>query len=506
MKKILISDYPWETRVATTKNEKLQNVYFTSPMSNSLERCFFKGVVTTVLPGIQTAFVEIGQEKSGFLHISEIDRELAIGKMDDLELDDIAQEPKVDKYQPKSTADISKIFKENERILVQVSKEPVYDKGPKLTTCFALPGRFIVLMPNIARIGISKKIENREERQRLRELVSSMLPKGMGAIVRTSSETCTTSALSKDIAFLVSTWSSIKNRYARAKDGEKIYEDLPLAFQVVRDHLDSDVEAIITNSKEMQKRVYNFIKGIAPEFAHLVKYFKEPVDLFEFYNIDKQIESALNKKVYLPSGGSLIIESTEAMTVIDVNTGKFIGKTSLEETIVKTNTEAAQEIVRQLRLRNIGGLIVIDFIDMSSLQNRQKVVKFFEQALKENDKFQSVVLKISEFGLVQMTRKRSGKTLIQQLMISCQQCHGCGFNKSIRTISFYILRQLHDKLTKELGEHKKVTLTVGCDIFAFITEVAYNSVLELEKKFNCNLVILRKNGFAHQSYQIDFEK
>jgi ribonuclease G len=208
----------------------------------------------------------------------------------------------------------------------------------------------------------------------------------------------------------------------------------------------------------------------------------------------------------LPSGGSLIIESTEAMTVIDVNTGKFIGKTSLEETIVKTNTEAAQEIVRQLRLRNIGGLIVIDFIDMSSLQNRQKVVKFFEQALKENDKFQSVVLKISEFGLVQMTRKRSGKTLIQQLMISCQQCHGCGFNKSIRTISFYILRQLHDKLTKELGEHKKVTLTVGCDIFAFITEVAYNSVLELEKKFNCNLVILRKNGFAHQSYQIDFEK
>ena len=505
MKKILISDYPWETKVATTKNEKLQNVYFTSPTTNSLERCFFKGVVTTILPGIQTAFVEIGQEKSGFLHISEIDRELAIGKLDDLELDEVPQENKQEKNTPRVAADISKILKENEPILVQVSKEPVYEKGPKLTTCFALPGRFIVLMPNIARIGISKKIENREERQRLRELVSSMLPKGMGAIIRTSSEGCTTSSLSKDVAFLVSTWSSIKNRYAKANPGEKIYEDLPLAFQVVRDHLDADVEVIITNSKEMQKRVYNFVKGIAPEYAHLVKFFKEPVDLFEYYNINRQIESALHKKVYLPSGGSLIIEATEAMTVVDVNTGKFVGKNSLEETIVKTNTEAAHEIARQLRLRNIGGLIVIDFIDMSSQQNRQKVVRVFEQSLKDNDKFQSVVLKISEFGLVQMTRKRSGKTLEQQLMVSCSQCHGCGFNKSIRTVSFNVLHQLYDKLLKEGSEVKKVNLSVGSDIFNFITEIAYNSILEIEKKFNCNLIILRKNNFTPQSFQIDFE-
>ena len=508
MKKILISDYPWETRVATTKNEKLQNVYFTSPSSNLLERCFFKGVVTTVLPGIQTAFVEIGQEKSGFLHISEIDRELALGKMDDLELEELPQDKPQDKLperQQKSSADISKIFKEGDIILTQVSKEPVYDKGPKLTTCFTLPGRFIVLMPNIARIGISKKIENREERQRLKEVISSMLPRGMGAIIRTSAENCSASSLSKDVAFLVSTWSSIKNRYAKAKEGEKVYEDLPLAFQVVRDHLDGDVEAIITNTKEMQKKVYNFVKGIAPEYANLVKFFKEPVDLFEYYNIDRQIESALHKKVFLPSGGSLIIESTEAMTVIDVNTGKFIGKSSLEETIVKTNMEAAVEVVRQLRLRNIGGLIVIDFIDMSSSQNRQKVVRFFEQSLKENDKFQSVVLKISEFGLVQMTRKRSGKTLIQQLMVCCSQCHGSGFNKSVRTLSFGILRQLHDKLVKEGSGVKKAILTVSCDVFDFITEVAYNAILDLEKKFSCNLVILRKNGFSHQAYQIDFE-
>ena len=200
---------------------------------------------------------------------------------------------------------------------------------------------------------------------------------------------------------------------------KKLHEDLPLVLQIVRDHLDSDVEAIITDSKKSQNELYRFAKEIAPEFAHVIQAYNDNVNIFAAYGIEKQIEQALKKKVSLKSGGSIIIESTEAMTVVDVNTGRFIGKTNLEETIFKTNIEAAEEIVQQLKLRNIGGLIVIDFIDMGIIANRQKVFSFFEKVLKERDKFQSVVLKISEFGLVQMTRKRSGKTLVQQLTSAC---------------------------------------------------------------------------------------
>lgn len=507
MKKILINENPWQTRVAITRNDKLQNIYYWSPTTEQLERAYFKGVITKVLPGIQTAFVDIGQERAGFLHISEIDRELGIKRMtgfdeneDNEELLELEEKEAEINCHPKM--DISKILHEGETILVQVSKEPIGQKGAKLTTCFTLPGRFLVLMPNIPRIGISKKIEDQEERQRLKDLLKENLPEGMGAIIRTTSEYKEPKEILQDLHYLLDTWNNIQEAYKKAEPGQKIYEDIDLALQAVRDHLDKDVDLVICDNKVTENRIYKFVKLIAPEFADRIRFYQGPPSLFEKFNIEKQIDQALNKKVHLKSGGSIIIESTEAMTVIDVNTGRYTGKGNLEETVLKTNLEAAEEIVRQLRLRNIGGLIVIDFIDMCSNANRQTLFKDFEKILKERDKFQSVVLKVSEFGLVQMTRKRSGKTLIQQLMQTCNCCKGLGYIKSIPTEAAEILRQI-----KETIESQKVsgniTVTLHSDIFNYITNVEYNSVLFLEKKYKCKITLKSKSQCNISSYNIE---
>ncbi|OGB96873.1 hypothetical protein A3F06_00675 [candidate division TM6 bacterium RIFCSPHIGHO2_12_FULL_36_22] len=502
MKRILISENPWQARAAITDNDRLQNVYFEPRTTEHLERSFFKGVITKVLPGIQTAFVDIGKEKAGFLHISEIDRELALTRMgESIVIEEDEEEEEKKPIRNKRPADISKILKEGEPIIVQVNKEPVYEKGAKLTTCFTLPGRFIVLMPNIPRIGISKKIEDRNERQRLKELLRNNLPEGMGCIIRTSSEHKSDKEIINDLTFLVHTWNKILQKYAKAEPKEKIHTDVGLPLQVVRDYLDDDVDSIIVNNKETQYQIYEFIKEIAPEYTHKIKYYSEPPALFDKYGIEKQIHEALQKKTSLQSGGSIIIETTEAMTVIDVNTGKFTGSSNLEDTILQTNLEAAQEIVRQLRLRNIGGLIVIDFIDMSSNSNRQKLYRHLEQRLKEYDKFQSVVLKVSEFGLVQMTRKRSGKTLQQQLTQTCSCCKGLGVVKSTRTQCYSILRQV--KADLEAQSKTAYTLYINPIMFDFLNHTEYNSILDLEKNNNCTLTLAVDNKLETNDHRLE---
>jgi ribonuclease G len=504
MKKILINDNPWQTRIAITRDDKLCNLYFASHAKHPLERSFFKGVVSKVLPGIQTAFVDFGQERAGFLHISEIDRELAFDRMkvpgddDQLETLDETAKPK----RQGRPDDISKILREGEEILVQVSKEPVYTKGAKLTTCFTIPGRFFVLMPNIARIAISKKISNREERTRLKELIRSNLPEGMGAIIRTTCDGRQASEILSDLTYLVNTWNDIQTRYESAEQLDKVHEDAPLAMQVVRDHLDDDVESVITDTKESQNKLYSFIKEIAPDQTGKVVFYKEPPMLFDAFDIDKQIQRALEPKVHLNCGGTIIVEPTEAMTVIDVNTAKFTGKGSMEETIFKTNMEASEEVVRQLSLRNVGGLIVIDFIDMSSSSNKQKLIQHLEKNLREYDKFQSVVLKISEFGLVQMTRKRSGKTLMQQITETCRSCKGLGVVSSVFTESHRILRELkRTLLSNRTGD--TVTLQINKELFEYLNSELYNSILELEKNHSCVVILHQDTSLSRAQHSIE---
>lgn len=499
MKKIIISHELWQTRAAVLRNGRLQDIYFDFASKQDLEKCFYKGTVAKVLPGIQTAFVDIDQHKAGFLHITEIDRTLAMDRLSDfLQVD---AETELTRKEIKSTLDVGKIFKENEHILVQVIKEPIHEKGAKLTTCFTLPGRFVVLMPNIPQIGISRKIENREERTRLKEIVTACLPPNMGAIVRTTAEGRDKRDLQKDIAFLVATWKSILKKFKKAKPGERIYEDLPLSLRVVRDHFDEDVEMIVTDNQEDQQRIYKFVKNFTPEFANKIRFYQGPPALFDRFEIDQQVEKALHKKVHLKSGGTLIIESTEAMTVIDVNTGKFTGSGSLEETIFKTNVEAVDEVVTQLRLRNIGGLIVIDFIDMASSSNRQKLSRLLEKTLKERDKFQSVALKISEFGIVQMTRKRSGKTLMQQLTRTCPSCDGDGFVKSLPSISFEILRKVQRELER-MKTSGNIALKIAVPIFDYLVQYEYKALLQLEKLFSVKLILEHDAGMGDGQFKL----
>lgn len=488
---------PWQMRIGLTRDNELQNIYFASHTQEPLERSFFKGMVVKVLPGIQTAFVEIGQERAGFLHISEVDRELAVERMSKtVEIDD----DKPVRRAPKAP-DIGKILKEGESILVQVSKEPVYEKGAKLTTCFTLPGRFLVLLPNIPRLAISKKIEEQAERSRLRDIMRAHLPEGMGAIIRTTAEEQTEKNIVQDLTYLLESWQTVQTNYNNAQNKECIFKDLPLALQIVRDHLDDDVDSIIVDDNAVYKEVFSFVNKFAPDHRHKVKHYTGPQPLFEKYELEKQIEGALKQKVELKSGGSIIIEPTQAMTVVDVNTGRYIGKADMEQTLLKTNLEAADEIVRQLRLRNIGGLIVIDFIDMAHQANRQKLFKHLESTLKERDKFQSVVLRVSEFGLVQMTRKRSGMTLQQELTNTCTCCHGLGVMVSTRSQAYSILNQVKAKLIARPAS-SALNLVVHPDILDYITNIEYNAVLMLERLCGCKITLESNDSFKVDHFEL----
>lgn len=504
MKKILINHNPWEIRVAIVRNNVLENLFLGQTTDTELERAFFKGKVIKVLPGIQTAFVDIGQERAGFLHISEIDHNLALNRIigtDQVEeIKDLDEETNVKPSSEK--LDISKILHEGEDLLVQVSKEPVDEKGAKLKTCFTLPGRFVVLTPNIARIGVSKKIEDRTERARLKEIILKQLPAGMGAVIRTSAEAKSEEEIQKDLNCLISDWNNILTSYKTVASKTKLYEDVNISLQVIRDHLDIEVDEIITDNKQNHDEIYKYLSKVAPEFKYKVKLLSDNSDLFERFQIDKQAGEALQKKVVLKSGGSIIIETTEALTVIDVNTGKFTGKGDMEDTILKTNLEAAKEVVLQLKLRNIGGLIVIDFIDMSNQKNRSKLVTFFEQTLKELDKFQSVVLQVSEFGIVQMTRKRSGKTLMRQLTDLCHCCSGLGRLPAVRAESYKILRNLRKELVQKKLEKKSLIIDINQATFDFISSIEFNSILELEREFNCSITLASNNHIDRNSFKI----
>lgn len=501
MKKILISRSPWQVRAAIIDDGKLQDVYFDDQSNVDLERCFYKGRVSKVIPGLQTAFVDIGREKAGFLHISEIDRSLAADRIAKSQQIEGMDEPVYDAQTVKRVMDISKVFTEGEDTLVQVIKEPVYEKGAKLTTCFTLPGKFIVLMPNIPQIGVSKKIENRDERVRLRSILTGALPKGMGAIVRTTSEHRPAADIQKDVAFLVSLWNTIHKKFAKASVGECLFTDLPLSLRVVREHFGEDIHQIVIDDKHDFQTVSNYIRNLMPESADKLLYHDVKPGLFEKYEIDQQIDAALQRKVPLKCGGTLLIDTAEAMTVIDVNTGRYTGKDNMEETILKTNLEAADEVVRQLRLRNIGGLIVIDFIDMMSGHNRQKLSTHLERALKKKDKFQSVTLKVSEFGLVQMTRKRSGKTLTQQLMRACPHCKSLGYVKSHATLTHELLAKCQAKIMKEAIKGPYL-FVFSPEIFHHLVHNEYNAILKLEKEVDGRIVLELNEQFTNDQYHI----
>jgi ribonuclease G len=425
---ILINVTPRETRVAMVENGVLQEVFIERTSRLGLVGNIYRGKVVRVLPGMQAAFIDIGLERTAFLHASDI-----VGRNTGSNGTDSG----------KSADNINELVHQGQELLVQVVKDPLGTKGARLTTHLSIAARFLVYMPDEDHIGISQKIEGEEERQRLRDqlqVLSQELGTG-GYIVRTVAEGVSEQELRSDMEFLHKLWGEIQERARENPPGELIHGDLSLVMRTMRDQVDEDVEKVRIDSRENYERVKKFATKFIPDLAQRIEYYPGERPIFDLYNIEDEIQKALARKVQLKSGGYLIIDQTEAMTTIDVNTGAFVGHRNLEETIFKTNLEATQAIARQLRLRNLGGIIILDFIDMTDPSHREQVMRALDKSL-ERDRAKSHICEVSGLGLVEMTRKRTRESLEHVLCEPCPCCQGRGSVRTAETVCYEIFREL----------------------------------------------------------------
>lgn len=467
-----------ETRVALVEDGIISELHIERKRERGIVGNIYKGKILRVLPGMQAAFVDISHERAGFLHASDVytfDDDFAM-------YDDETDEAKVSRGRGKQRASIQDTLESGQEILVQAAKEPIGSKGARLTSHISLPGRYVVFMPTVSHIGISKRIESEKERRRLRKIVDEFRPPGTGFIVRTVSADVDEAKLIHDMQSLIQLWSEVLEKHNRVKAPYLLYEESDLIIRAVRDLVAINLDAIILDNPQDFKRVQDFVDTYIPGFEGEIKLFDSEEPIFDAYGIEPEIKRALARNVDLKSGGHLVIDRAEALTAIDVNTGKFVGRgTSLEETIVRTNLEAVQEVVYQLRLRNIGGLIIIDFIDMEDSRHREKVYRSLEEALKK-DRATTNALAISEFGLVEMTRKRVRESLDQFLCEPCEVCSGTGVVKSRETVAYEIFRDV---------KRRAPTLSDGA-----IQIEANNAVIEFIRHFEKNAVKELENGLS----------
>jgi ribonuclease G len=424
---ILINVTPRETRVALLENGVLQELYIERTRRRGLVGNIYKGKVSRVLPGMQAAFIDAGLERTAFLHASDIAK--------------VAYADHEDEHA--APVDIRELLHEGQEILVQVLKDPLGSKGARLTTHISIPSRYLVYLPAGQNVGLSTRIEDEAERERLHQLLTAFAPsvaKG-GYIVRTAGEGAQPEALRADMLFLNKLWESIHQHAAAAKPGELVHEDLPLAVRILRDLFGTEVAQVRVDSAEAHARIRSFAEMFVPAMAPRIEQYTGARSIFELYAIEDEIQKALERKVQLKSGGYLILDQTEAMTTIDVNTGAYVGHRNLEETILKTNLEAAQAIARQLRLRNLGGIIIIDFIDMHQADHKQLVLQALAEALAK-DHAKTQVSEVSALGLVEMTRKRTRESLEHVLCMPCPTCQGRGSLKTPETVCYDIFREI----------------------------------------------------------------
>ena len=423
---LLVNVTPQETRVAVVENGVLQEVFIERARRRGLVGNIYKGVVRRVLPGMQAAFVDIGLERAAFLHASDI----AVSVDDE----------KIESSGPGDN--ITRLLHEGQQLLVQVIKDPLGTKGARLTTHITVPSRYLVFMPEVRNVGVSQRIEDEAERQRLRDIVLAARGDGSGGfILRTAAEGVGEEAIASDLHFLQRLWASIQERAGQAGPGDVVHEDLPLVLRVLRDLSDTEVEKLRIDSRESFQRIEDFVCRFTPELMDKLEYYPGERPIFDLYSVDDEIQKALERKVQLKSGGHLVIDQTEAMTTIDVNTGAYVGHRNLEETIFKTNLEAAQAIVRQLRLRNLGGIIIVDFIDMQNEEHKRQVLRALEKHI-ERDNANCHISEISSLGLVQMTRKRTRESLEHVLCSACPTCGGRGSVKTAETVCYEIFREI----------------------------------------------------------------
>ncbi|MDX1454531.1 MAG: ribonuclease G [Gammaproteobacteria bacterium] len=485
---ILINVTPRETRVALVENGMLQEVLIERAQKRGLVGNIYRGKVSRVLPGMQAAFIEMGLERTAFLHASDIAKLAYAG-----------EEAEADN----KPADIRDLLHDGKELLVQVLKDPLGSKGARLTTHISIPSRYLVYLPGGSGVALSARIEDEDERARLKEVVTTCLehednPEG-GYIVRTAGEGASLDAIRADMLFLNRLWESIREQSPSAKPGTLIHGDLPLPVRILRDLLDSNVEKVRVDSRETFASMQAFTEHFIPDMASRVELYAGERPIFDFYNIEDEIKRALDKKVPLKSGGYLIIDQTEAMTTVDVNTGGYVGHRNLEETILKTNLEAAQAIARQLRLRNLGGIIILDFIDMEVAEHKEMVFAALEKAL-EADHAKTQVTELSRLGLVEMTRKRTRESLEHVLCQPCPTCEGRGSIKTPETVCYDIFREV----IRETRQFKvqEILVLAAQEVIDMLLDEESTSLAELEEYIGIPIRLQSENLYSPEQFDV----
>ncbi len=499
-KELVINTTSHETRVALLESGHIAELYIERTRERGIVGNIYQGRVIRVLPGMQAAFVDIGLEKAAFLYVADV--------LDEMEAVEQFIEGASHHAKPSEGGEdderpplppIEDLLQEGQTILAQVAKEPIGTKGARITSHISLPGRHLVFMPTVDHIGISRRIENEQEKDRLRGIIESIRPKGTGFIVRTAAEGKSEEDLRADVEFLLGLWKDIAKRKENKKAPSLIHSDLDVTSKVLRDILTEDVRRIVVDSQEEYDKIVRFLGTFMPKLNVTIELYDQDEPIFDAFGLEVEIARALGRKVWLKSGGYIIIEQTEALTAIDVNTGRFVGKHNLEDTILKTNLEAVKEIAFQLRLRNIGGLIIIDFIDMEKELHREKVHSALEEALK-NDKSKTNILKISELGLVEMTRKRVRESIGRTLCEPCPYCEGKGYVKSRTTMVYEVFRELRREIRDLPGY--RLTLQVHPDIAALLYDEERHGLEELERLFEKQISITVRPNYHIEQFDI----
>jgi len=493
-REIAINTTKHESRIAVLDESQIVELSVERTRQRTIVGNIYKGRVTKVLPGMQSAFVDLGLDRDAFLYVSDVIEDLEEYESetpDELHLDDVAP------HRPE--ASISDLLREGQEIVVQVSKDTIAGKGARITSHITLPGRFLVYMPTVSHIGVSRRIEDEGERTRLKEMLERIRPAGLGGfIVRTAGEEHNEEDFLADLKYLTELWDQIKRRAEKSSAPAVIHHDLDLVLRTIRDVLSPEFKTVWVDSVDQYQRIVEFLDHIQPNLVSRVRLYRRDEPIFDEFGIEGEIAKALKSKVWLKSGGYIVINQTEALVAIDVNTGKYVGKKNLEETVFKTNVEAAKEIVRQIRLRDLGGIVVLDFIDMEDPQNRAKLFETLENEIKK-DRSKTKILQISEFGLIEMTRKRVRQSLERSLTQACPYCTGSGRIKSNTTIALEIWREL----MKIRDFHEGQDVIVRLNPIVYSTLHAGDPIFEeLEQTLGVHLVFKPDESLHHEQFDV----
>ena len=474
-----------ETRVAVLDNGVVTDLFNDRAKHKDFVGNIYKGRVAKVLPGMQAAFIDLGLDKSAFMHASDVCTDAGPGDtLFDSEDDD--QAPEMPRPKRQGVKPIEQLLVEGQDIMVQISKGPIGTKGPRVTGYVSLPGRYLVFMPNVEHIGVSRRIAKDEERARLKEIMKHLRKPGCGYIVRTVSEGVKEDELRADVEFLHVLWQDILTKRDQSPAPALLHSDLSLSFRVVRDMFSKKVDRLLIDSRTEYEAIRDFVNRFLPELTSRIQSYEKQDPLFEHLGIEQEIARALSRKVWLKSGGHIVIDHTEAMTVIDVNTGRFVGKRDQEETIFRNNLEAAKEIAYQVRLRGIGGIIIVDFIDMERERNRDKVYHALVDAMSA-DKARTRISRISDLGLIEISRERVREDLLRAMSEPCHYCDGRGYTKSPTSVAYEIFKEM-----RKLGrsqDHQRIVVGANPAVTDVLQDQERQGLDELERASSCKIIV-----------------